>query len=214
MRGRDIKRYQYVFADLYIIATFPSKTYDIEMYPAVKQHLLSFDYHRLKQTGEPGARKKTNNKWFESQDSINYWEDFSMQKIVWIELIDSPNFCLDNEGFYTNNTVFFLSGSRLPYILSFLNSKLCEWHFTKIAATSGVGTRRWIKVYIQQICVPQLLPNTTEELLGKLAIEIQETKKKGGNSNALENQIDTEIFKLFNLTNEEVEYIRNDLIAL
>ena len=58
LRGRDIKRYSYEFADFYIITTFPSLKIDIESYPAVKQHLLSFGYDRLKQTGEKGARKK------------------------------------------------------------------------------------------------------------------------------------------------------------
>ena len=73
LRGRDIKRYAYDFADLYIITTFPSLKIDIEHYPAVKQHLLSFGYDRLKQTGDLGARKKTNNQWFETQDTISYW---------------------------------------------------------------------------------------------------------------------------------------------
>jgi hypothetical protein len=36
LRGRDIKRYGYEFADLYLIATFPSLKIDIEKYPAVK----------------------------------------------------------------------------------------------------------------------------------------------------------------------------------
>ena len=76
MRGRDIKKYSYKFADLYIITTFPSLKIDIEMYSAVKQHLLSFGFDRLKQTGDVGSRKKSNNKWFETQDSIGYWEDF------------------------------------------------------------------------------------------------------------------------------------------
>ncbi|MDV3463020.1 restriction endonuclease, partial [Elizabethkingia anophelis] len=76
LRGRDIMRYSYEFADLYLITTFPSLKIDIELYPAVKQHLLSFGYDRLKQTGDKGARKKTNNQWFETQDSISYWEDF------------------------------------------------------------------------------------------------------------------------------------------
>ena len=82
LRGRDIKRYGYEFADLYIITTFPSLKIDIESYPAVKQHLLSFGYDRLKQTGEKGARKKTNNKWFETQDSISYWDELLVLLIV------------------------------------------------------------------------------------------------------------------------------------
>ena len=47
LRGRDIKRYGYEWAGLYLIATFPSRHYDIEEYPAVKQHLLSFGMERL-----------------------------------------------------------------------------------------------------------------------------------------------------------------------
>ena len=67
LRGRDIKRYGYDWAKLYLIATFPSRHYDIEQYPAVKQHLLSFGKERLEQTGKTysvngekvKARKKT-----------------------------------------------------------------------------------------------------------------------------------------------------------
>ena len=81
LRGRDIQRYGYEWAGKYLIATFPSRHYDIEQYPAVKQYLLSFGKERLEQTGKTyyvngekvKARKKTNNKWFETQDSISYW---------------------------------------------------------------------------------------------------------------------------------------------
>ena len=91
LRGRDIKRYGYNWTGLYLIATFPSRHYDIEKYPAVKNYLLGFGIERLEQTGKSHivngekikARKKTNNKWFETQDSISYWEDFSKPKILW-----------------------------------------------------------------------------------------------------------------------------------
>jgi len=84
LRGRDIKRYEYEWADLWIIATFPSRHYDIESYPAVKNYLLSIGIERLEQTGETHivngkkikARKKTSNEWFETQDSISYWDVF------------------------------------------------------------------------------------------------------------------------------------------
>ena len=83
LRGRDIKRYGYNWAGLYLIATFPSRHYDIEQYPAVRDYLLSFGKERLEQTGKVytvngekvKARKKTNNKWFETQDSISYWDE-------------------------------------------------------------------------------------------------------------------------------------------
>lgn len=82
LRGRDIKRYRADFADLWIIATFPSMHYNIDNYPDIKEYLLSFGYNRLKQTGDNGARKKTNNQWFETQDSISYWEVYLLREIL------------------------------------------------------------------------------------------------------------------------------------
>ena len=81
LRGRDIKRYAYEWAELWLIATFPSRHYNIDEYPAIKQYLLSFGIERLEQTGKTHivngekvkARKRTSNKWFETQDSISYW---------------------------------------------------------------------------------------------------------------------------------------------
>ena len=91
LRGRDIKKYGYEFADQYIIATFPSRKYNINEYQSLKSYFLSFGIEKLEQTGKEyiingeivKARKKTNNKWFETQDSISYWEDFSKPKIVY-----------------------------------------------------------------------------------------------------------------------------------
>lgn len=40
LRGRDIKRYNYEFADQYIIATFPSRQYNIDNYQALRDYLL------------------------------------------------------------------------------------------------------------------------------------------------------------------------------
>ena len=48
--GRDIKRYNHEWADLWLIATFPSLHYDIEKYPSVRQYLLSYGIERLEQT--------------------------------------------------------------------------------------------------------------------------------------------------------------------
>ena len=52
LRGRDIKRYGYKYADLWLISTFPSKNYNIDDYPAIKNYLLSFGKERLEQSGK------------------------------------------------------------------------------------------------------------------------------------------------------------------
>ena len=208
LRGRDIKRYGYEFADLWLICTFPSLNIDIEEYPAVKEHLLSYGYDRLKQAGENGSRKKTNNKWFETQDSISYWDDFSKQKIIWIELTDHPNFALDLDGYYINNTVFFITGKHLKYLTAFLNSKICEWYFDKICATSGVGTRRWIKMYIDQIMIPKISLEQ-ESVIEAIMDNITDNKKI---SPSVEMSINSLISELFGLSANEFNHVMNAIL--
>ena len=69
LRGRDIDRYSYKFADLYLICTFPAKNLNIDDFPAIKKYLLSFGKRKLSQSGEKNidgiqgnnARKRTTN---------------------------------------------------------------------------------------------------------------------------------------------------------
>ena len=157
LRGRDIKRYGYEFADIYIITTFPSLKIDIELYPAVKQHLLSFGYDRLKQTGEKGARKKTNNKWFETQDSIGYWEDFSKQKIVYPDISEKLNFQIVEGEIYFNNTIYFITSEteNLDYLLKFLNSNLIDWYYKTLSVQLGEKAVRMFTIYVLNIPIPK-----------------------------------------------------------
>ena len=157
LRGRDIKRYGYEFADIYIITTFPSLKIDIELYPAVKQHLLSFGYDRLKQTGEKGARKKTNNKWFETQDSIGYWEDFSKQKIVYPDISEKLNFQIVEGEIYFNNTIYFMTSEteNLDYLLKFLNSNLIDWYYKTLSVQLGEKAVRMFTIYVLNIPIPK-----------------------------------------------------------
>lgn len=149
LRGRDISAYSFIDPGLYIIATFPSLHLDIESYPAVKKHLLSFGKRRLEQSGREGSRKKTSHLWFETQDSIAYWQEFDKPKIIWGELSDKPKFTLDTNGYLVLNTVFFLTGEDLPFYLGILNSKLSVWYFHLIGTTTGMGTNRWLKYKIE-----------------------------------------------------------------
>ena len=197
LRGRDIKRYGYEFADLYIITTFPSLKIDIELYPAVKQHLLSFGYDRLKQTGEKGARKKTNNKWFETQDSIGYWEDFYKQKIVWLELTDKPKFTIDMKDHFSLAGTFLLTTDFGIYtILATLNSKLIEWLFDGMCNSSGTGTNQWKKFVVERIPIPKTSIDKEEEI-----------KQLIQSNNFIE--ADKFIYELYNLDNEEISFIES-----
>ena len=214
LRGRDIKRYAYNWAGLYLIATFPSRHYDIEMYPAVKQYLLTFGIEKLEQTGKTyivngekiKARKKTNNKWFEIQDSISYWEDFSKPKIVWGEISDKSKFAFDFSGEYIPEaTTFYLNGEYIEYLLTALNSSVSEWLFSKTGTTTGVGTIRWKKYTIEQLIVAK--PNYEQQKEHLAAFEnLKSGKMSVSDFKDFSNKL---MYKIYELTNEEIRAIEN-----
>ena len=156
LRGRDIKRYGYNWAGLYLIATFPSRHYDIEKYPAVKKYLLGFGMERLEQTGKSyivngekiKARKKTNNKWFETQDSISYWEDFFKPKVMWKIIGCNINFSFDEAKMICNNAVNIMVGKReqLVQFVGLMNSQLFDWYLklTTEAEVQGGGIQLYV----------------------------------------------------------------------
>ena len=146
LRGRDIRRYGYEWAGLYLIATFPSCHYDIDDYPAVKEYLLSFGKERIEQTGathnvggvQVKARKKTGNKWFETQDQIGYWQDFDKPKIVWKRVGSIIRFSYDEDKTLSLDSTCFAIGKDLEFLCGVLNSKMGN-HMLQDSPKTGTG---------------------------------------------------------------------------
>ncbi|EHZ9990297.1 Eco57I restriction-modification methylase domain-containing protein, partial [Campylobacter jejuni] len=137
LRGRDIKRYSYEWAGLWVIGTFPSLKIDIEQYPALKQYLSQF-LPRIEQSGEKGCRKKTSNKWFETQDNIAYYEEFEKEKIVWNRISSDLCFSYDNQKNFILDSMFsitFYSNINLKYLIANLNSSISKFWIKNNAAT-------------------------------------------------------------------------------
>jgi hypothetical protein len=207
LRGRDIKRYGYDWANLYLIATFPSCHYNIDKYPAVKQYLLSYGIERLEQTGKTHvingenikARKKTNNKWFETQDSISYWEDFSRPKIIWKRIGSILRFSYDNRGCLGLDSTCFAAGEHIEYLCCVLNS-LMGHYLLKDSPKTGTGD---LLVSVQAI-EPARVPYETkydDRLSDLLCRQIREE------SAAIEKEINDIVFSMFGLSPSEREYV-------
>lgn len=205
LRGRDIKRYGYEWADLWLIATFPSRHYDIELYPAVKEYLLSFGIERLEQTGTVHnineekfkSRKKTNNKWFETQDSISYWEDFSKPKVIYPNMTKYMPFVYDNMSYITNQKCFIITGIFVAYLTAFFNSSLFKYCFRDSFPELQGGTRELSKIFFEKIPVFKI--SDSQDVLFQEAVEdIQDkyTKQKA-------QRIDSMLFDLYKLTPDE-----------
>ncbi len=202
LRGRDIKRYSYEFADLYLITTFPSLKIDIEQYSAVKQHLMSFGYDRLKQTGDKGARKKTSHKWFETQDSINYWEDFLRPKIIYPNMTKFLPFVLDKNNIFPNPKCYVITGIHIEFLTAFFNSSLFKYCFRENFPMLQEDTRELQKRCFEPIPVIQI-DDKINDIFDKKINEIQVLKQQNVDTEKLEIEIDEMIFDLYSLTKEE-----------
>ena len=208
LRGRDLKKYSYEFSNQWVICTFPSLGLDIKNYPSIMAYFEKIGRKRLAQSGIEGGRKKTNNQWFETQDSIAYWQDFNKPKIVWGEISDKPKFAFDDSKYYAEATAFLMTGEKLKYLLAILNSKLSEWYFNQISTTTGMGTNRWKKYKIEMLPIKE--PTETEELLlEKIVNQILTAKKSDpkADTTTLETEIDQLVYQLYELTTEEIKII-------
>ncbi|EOZ6592358.1 TPA: Eco57I restriction-modification methylase domain-containing protein [Campylobacter jejuni] len=213
LRGRDIKRYSYEWAGLWVIGTFPSLKLDIEQYPALKQYLSQF-LPRIEQSGEKGCRKKTSNKWFETQDNIAYYEEFEKEKIVWNPVSGEYLFSYIKEHIFFNNSLFMMTLDvfSLKYILAFMNSNCYKWLITLKTNLIQTGSYAYgAKDKIERLPIPKI--NSKNEKLAdeliNLVDEILKAKEQDKNANTqeLENKINSLVYKLYNLTEDEIKII-------
>ena len=232
LRGRDIKRYGYEWANLYLIATFPACHYDIEDYPAVKKYLLSFaeeelrkagynwvadsylaDFckQKLDQTGKfveikgerivigktpEKARKKTSNMWFETQDSISYWEDFFKPKILWKRVGSILRFAYNKNGALGLDSTCFATGHKIEYLCCVLNSPMGHY-LLKDSPRTGTGDLLISVQAVEPIKIPKISDEDNNTFLFNI-----ETKQ--------EEKINRKIFELYDLSPDEVSYIKEN----
>ncbi|GAA9077095.1 class I SAM-dependent DNA methyltransferase [Helicobacter pylori] len=221
LRGKDIKRYSYEWAHLWVINTHNGYTsnlkskippIDIEKYPALKSHLNSH-YDTIATRSDQGDTPY-------HLRNCAYLEDFEKEKIVYGEIVQEPRFYLDNGEcelgyFYAEATSFILTGEHLRYLLGMLHSKLITFAFKTFYAGGGLGESgyRYKKAFIERLPIPKITPQN-QKLADKItdcAKAILEAKEKDpkANTQKLEKEIDALVYQLYNLTDEEIKTIEN-----
>ncbi|MFB1288026.1 class I SAM-dependent DNA methyltransferase [Helicobacter pylori] len=221
LRGKDIKRYSYEWADLWVINTHNGYTsaqkskippIDIAKYPVTKAHLDAYwdtIATRCDQGDTPYHLR-----------NCAYLEDFEKEKIVYGEIVQEPRFYLDNGEcelgyFYAEATSFILTGEHLHYLLGMLHSKLITFAFKTFYAGGGLGESgyRYKKAFIERLPIPKITEKNQElaDKITALVDKILKSKEKDpkANTQRLEKEIDALVYQLYNLTDEEIKIIEN-----
>ena len=159
LRGRDISAWYSSPSAQFMVSTFPALSLNIDEYPAIKNHLLSFGYERLEQSGKPGSRKKSVNKWFETQDPINYYKDFSSSKIIYPNMTKYLPFSYDETGAICNDKAFIITSKEesfsLKYLLAILNTSIVKFWIRCVCPELGEDRREVRKVYFENLHIPE-----------------------------------------------------------
>ncbi len=227
LAGRDIKRYSPPTSDNFLI--FTKRGIDIDKYPAIKSHLLEF---KKQLTPKPKnfkgekweGRKPGNYKWFEIQDSIDYYKEFEKPKIIYPNILKQPEFTFDLNGWFTNQKCFIISLDD-KYLLGLLNSNLNYYLFEKnlpklrggfyepsyvffkhfpIKKIDSKNINEFEQKKIIEKLVEQLLQLNEEKANTKLETKLNQLQSK---IDYCEEKINTIVYQLYELTNEEIKII-------
>ncbi|EPR6018878.1 class I SAM-dependent DNA methyltransferase [Campylobacter coli] len=215
LRGRDIKRYIYEWAGLWVINAHNGyknqngekvEAINIEYYPSLKKHFDEF-YPQLEKRADKGLTPY-------NLRNCAYIEEFEREKIVYSEIVRKPQFYLDTKlNFYAEATSFILTGENLKYLIAFLNNDFVAFIFKTFYAGGNLGENgfRYKKAFLEKLPIPKINSKNqklADELIN-LVDEILKAKEQDKNANTqeLENKINSLVYKLYNLTDDEIKII-------
>ncbi len=217
LRGRDIKRYSYEWAGLWVINTHNGyknqngekvEVINIEYYPSLKKHFDEF-YPQLEKRTDKGLTPY-------NLRNCAYLDEFEKEKIVWNPVSGEYLFSYIKEHIFFNNSLFMMTLDvfSLKYILAFMNSNCYKWLITLKTNLIQTGSYAYgAKDKIERLPIPKI--NSKNEKLANelinLVDEILKAKEQDKNVNTqeLENKINSLVYKLYNLTEDEIKIIEN-----
>jgi hypothetical protein len=228
LRKNSISKYLITFKDEYLLNIhngLNSKNIppiNIETFKIIKYYIdnvVDSIENGLKE--RKGGHKLNNNSFSTRTDrgitSYNlrncaYLDKLDLPKIMWKQTSIEQTFVLDTKGFFTDVSGQFLTindntnSEALNYLLAFLNSKFVLYLMNNYSIKFGARGIRWIPAEIEKIPIPQISQNSQKpfiDLVNKVLIN----KEKGLETTHLENQIDNLVYRLYDLTYEEVKVI-------
>ena len=143
LRGKDINRYHYNFAKLWIIyipCGFTNHKRNNEKpeewfkntYPSIYHHLVDVENElsKTRSSKSKGLYKRDDQGeyWWELR-SCKYLDDFYKQKLVWTPVNSEYKFTIIPENYFFNNSIFMITGDDLYYLCGILNSTLYKKYF-------------------------------------------------------------------------------------
>ena len=199
LRGRDIKRYGYDWDGLWLINTHNGvkekySPINIEDYPSIKQYLDLY-WDKINKREDQGVTPY-------NLRNCAYMDDFNKPKIMWKRVGSILRFSFDDTGKLGLDSTCFATGTEIAYLCCVLNSPM--GHFLlKDAPKTGTGDLLISVQAVEPIKVPKLEDSSL------FATYLQ--RYTSGDTD-VEKEINSQIYALYSLSEEEIEYIEKTFI--
>ncbi len=216
LRGRDIKRYSYEWAGLWVINTHNGyknqngekvEAINIKHYPSLKKHFDEF-YPQLEKRADKGLTPY-------NLRNCAYIEEFEKEILVWKAVGRNLAFALTEKNTLVSAPSSFISvdANLLKYFCGILLSHVLKWLILQISDTTGAGDLMLNNQSLERLSIPKINSKNekiADELIN-LVDEILKAKEQDKNASTqeLENKINSLTYKLYNLTEDEIKIIEN-----
>lgn len=227
LRGREIKRYYYEWAGLWLIIIPAGWTNENrgkknaekfieETFPSLINYLKPFESKAKK-------RDDQGDYWWELR-ACSYYPEFEKEKLVYSEIVLQPQFYYDTENYYVEATNFLMTGKSVKYLCGLLNSNPVSFFFKNWYAGGGLGEEgyRYKKAFLENTPLPPITPKNEANVkkIETLVDQMLETQKLYHNAKTendkklykqkidiIDNQIDELVYQLYDLNDEEIKII-------
>lgn len=197
LRGRDIYRYGYKWADLWLINTHNGfkdgvERIHIEDYPSIKQHLDNH-FDKLESRADKGDTPY-------NLRNCAYLDEFSKPKIVWGNLNTHASYAIaPNDMFINAPACMIVPASN--YLLSVLNSKVADYYIRTLGVVRNGGFFEYKPMFVENIPIPTIAPEQLKEIDAIYASELSKIDK--------DCRIQEIINAIYGLSEEEINYLQS-----
>jgi type I restriction-modification system DNA methylase subunit len=209
LRGRDVKRWQARWANLYAIV-FPFGFHTkLGNYPAVLRHLKQFETELRKRgqcTSSRGGKDEGQHHWLELDNNPrpSYLEEFTRPKVIIPAIERACAFAYDDEGYFSNDKTTICVSNNARFLCAVLNSSVIWWVIRQIAAERQNGYYEFKPMYVNRLPIPTASAAEQAALSG-LVERVLAAKRGGAEAEVerLEAEIDERVYRLYGLTEDE-----------
>ncbi|HOR93425.1 MAG TPA: Eco57I restriction-modification methylase domain-containing protein, partial [Spirochaetota bacterium] len=227
LRGRDIKRYYYEWAGLWVIVAKFGFYKEAHKFQSIVNHLTIYE-KELKNRGQckytRQNKERTNldypgqHHWLELDNNPSdfYLNEFEKEKVVWGNISYDSQFCFVDKGLFINAPANIITSTKtsIKFLIGNMNSKIFDWQFKQVGIFLGYAFE-WKKQYVEQVKIPQITSSnaSTVQQIETLVDQILAAKKQNPSADTTrwEREIDTLVYKLYDLTDEEIQVVEGNV---